>query len=46
VITDETGNAYIYFYTADRAGRYTVTMEGSDMNGNIGAGSYKIKASP
>lgn len=37
VFTDANGCATISFYTADKRGTYSVIMEGSDMNGNIGS---------
>jgi len=36
VITDKNGNAIVSFYASDRPNNYTVIIEGSDMNGNIG----------
>jgi len=45
VVTDKEGKAFVSFYSADRVGSYSIIMEGSDMNGNIGrqAGSVTIK---
>jgi hypothetical protein len=40
VTTDKNGNATISFYTADKPGTYTVIIEGSDGNGNLG---YKME---
>jgi len=37
VITDKNGNATVSFYASDKPNNYTVVMEGSDMNGNIGS---------
>jgi hypothetical protein len=37
VITDKEGKATVSFYASDRPNNYTVVMEGSDMNGNIGS---------
>lgn len=34
--TDENGKANVSFYSADNPGTYTIILEGSDMNGNIG----------
>lgn len=42
VITDKDGNATVTFYTGDKAGTYTYIMQGSDMNGNIGAIQGKL----
>jgi len=42
VITDKEGKAIVSFYSADRPGTYTVILEGSDMNGNIGYQRKKI----
>ncbi len=36
VMTDKDGKASVSFYSADRTGTYSVILEGSDMNGNIG----------
>jgi hypothetical protein len=45
VVTDANGKATISFYTADNPGKYTYTIEGTDLKGNIGAksGSLTIK---
>jgi CarboxypepD_reg-like domain len=40
VITDKNGDASISFYAADSPSAYTVIIEGSDGNGNIG---YKLQ---
>ena len=37
LVTDKDGNATISFYTADKKGAYTITIEGTDFNGNIGS---------
>jgi hypothetical protein len=37
IITDKEGKATVSFYTSDHSGNYTITVEGSDMNGNIGS---------
>ena len=42
VITDKEGKASILFYTADNPGSYTVILEGSDMQGNLGVTSGGI----
>lgn len=34
--TDASGNATVSFYTADLPGTYSFTIQGSDMNGNVG----------
>jgi hypothetical protein len=36
IVTDKTGKATISFYSADRAGSYSIIMEGSTMNGAVG----------
>ncbi|MGZ3822016.1 MAG: hypothetical protein ACXVB6_15590, partial [Mucilaginibacter sp.] len=43
IITDKNGNASVSFYSSDQSGTYTVTLEGCDMNGNIGSKRQKIK---
>jgi hypothetical protein len=40
IITDNNGNAMVYFYTSDKPSTYTLIIEGSDMNGSLG---YKLK---
>nr|WP_068887457.1 hypothetical protein [Pedobacter panaciterrae] len=42
VITDAQGKAEVSFYTADIPGSYTVTIEGSNMNGIIGSSRSKL----
>jgi hypothetical protein len=42
VITDANGEAKVLFYTADKPSTYTVIIEGSDMNGNLGYKQGKI----
>jgi len=37
IVTDKEGKAMVSFYTSDHPGNYTVVVEGSDMNGNIGS---------
>jgi hypothetical protein len=44
IITDANGEAKISFYTADKPSTYTVIIEGSDMNGNLGYKQGKIIA--
>jgi hypothetical protein len=45
IITDKDGKASVSFYSADTPGTYSIIMEGSDMNGNIGrqTGSITIR---
>jgi len=43
ILTDAEGKASFFFYTTDVAGTYTVVVEGSDMNGNLGFFKRKIK---
>ena len=42
VITDKAGSATVRFYTGDKNGTYTFIMQGSDMDGNLGALRGKI----
>ncbi|MEO6979677.1 MAG: carboxypeptidase-like regulatory domain-containing protein [Mucilaginibacter sp.] len=42
VITNKDGNATISFFSADSAPTYTIIIEGTDMNGNLGFFSKKI----
>lgn len=42
LVTDEKGKANLSFYAADRPGTYTVTVEGTDMQGNFGYATKKI----
>ena len=37
VVTGKDGKAVVSFYASDRPNNYTIIMEGSDMNGNIGS---------
>jgi len=43
VTTNANGEANIWFYTADKPSIYTVTIEGTDMNGHFGYVQGKIK---
>ncbi len=45
VLTDNNGKATVSFYSADRPGTYSLIMEGSNMNGNVGmkTGTIQIK---
>jgi len=43
VTTNANGEANIWFYTADEPSTYTVTIEGTDMNGHFGYAQGKIK---
>ncbi len=36
IVTDANGEAKIWFYTADKPSTYTLTIEGTDMNGRLG----------
>lgn len=45
IITDKNGKATVSFYTSDRPNDYTVVVEGSDMNGNVGSVIKKLTAS-
>ncbi len=42
IITGINGMAKVVFYTADKPSTYTITIEGGDMNGNIGSKTFKI----
>ena len=42
VVTDKQGKAETSFYSADKLSTYTVILQGSDMNGNIGFKMKKI----
>src|SRR6185437_13537970 len=42
IITDKDGKARFSFYTADKAGTYTLLMNGCDMNGNLESVRKKI----
>ena len=42
VVTDVNGKAVVSFYSSDRAGTYTVRVEGSDMSGNIGTATINL----
>jgi hypothetical protein len=42
IITDTNGEAKVSFYTADKPSTYTLIIEGSDMNGNLGYKRGKI----
>ena len=43
IITNSEGKAFVSFYAADQPGSYTVIVEGSDMNGNLGRKVFKIR---
>jgi len=42
IVTDKQGKATVSFYSSDRAGTYTLILEGTDMNGNLGSYRRKI----
>ena len=42
IVTDKDGKATVSFYASDRPDKYTVTMEGSDMQGKIGSAVTKL----
>ncbi len=46
IMTDNEGKATISFYSADNPGTYSIILEGSDMNGNIGNKKDKIVIKP
>ena len=43
LVSDNNGNANFSFFSADKKGSYTVWIEGSDMNGNLGFKTMKIE---
>ncbi len=43
IVTDANGEARVGFYTADQFSTYTVTIEGTDMNGRLGYLRRQIK---
>jgi hypothetical protein len=40
------GKATVSFYAAGQPGTYTITTEGSDMNGGLGSGVKKLTIKP
>ena len=42
IVTDKEGKATLSFYSSDRAGTYTLILEGTDINGNLGSYRRKI----
>ena len=42
IITDKDGKAIVTFYAAGQPATYTITTEGSNMNGNVGSAVQKI----
>jgi hypothetical protein len=42
ITTDASGEAKLWFYTADKPSTYTITIEGSDMSGRLGFKTKKI----
>jgi hypothetical protein len=42
ITTDKDGKGTVSFYTSDRSGTYSIIMEGSDMNGNVGRQTGKV----
>ena len=46
IITDQEGKAIVSFFTSDRSGTYTVTIEGLDDAGNRAVATKKIKVDP
>ena len=43
IVTDANGTARVSFYSADIAGSYTVTLEGSGKDGNLGRKTITLK---
>jgi hypothetical protein len=46
IAADATGKATVTFFSADKPTDYTVIIEGTDMNGNVGYARKKIKIAP
>ncbi|TSD67398.1 hypothetical protein FFF34_008410 [Inquilinus sp. KBS0705] len=46
LITNKDGKAVLSFYGADKPGTYTIIVEGTDMQGNIGYQTSKIVIAP
>jgi len=42
IITDKNGKATVTFYAAGQPATYTITTEGSNMNGNVGSSVQKL----
>ncbi len=42
IVTDKYGRATVTFYAAGQPATYTITVEGSNMNGNVGSTTQKI----
>ena len=45
VITNKEGQAFASFYSADTPSTYTIIVQGSDMDGNVGIGTKQITIS-
>ena len=45
VTTDQNGEATVSFYSADKSSKYTVIVEGCDLNGNLGYKAARIRFS-
>jgi len=43
IVTDSTGKATVSFYAASEPSTYSIIMEGTDFNGNIGYKLIKVK---
>src|SRR5690606_24519982 len=43
LISDKAGKASFHFYSADRPGTYTVTMQGTNLSGQFGYKQFKLK---
>ena len=43
LVTDQSGNATLNYFNADKHGTYRVTIEGIDEKGNIGSQTYRYK---
>lgn len=42
IVTDSSGKTAVSFFSADNPGTYSIIIEGSDMNGNVGRQTGKI----
>ena len=42
IVTDKDGKAVVSFYSTDRTGTYSIIIEGSNMNGNVGRQVVKV----
>ncbi|WP_448701531.1 hypothetical protein ACFGVR_04920 [Mucilaginibacter sp. AW1-3] len=45
-VTDKDGNATVSFYAADKAAKYSIIIQGSNMSGKVGCQTGKITVGP